>query len=85
MPKPPRPATSGCLGASAVLPATKRPSKSIFQASEQVTAAVVGSFDNIIDLAAERAGRAAPSPPPLAPEAQDFRVISGRRVATAMP
>jgi hypothetical protein len=34
------------------------------------------SIDNIIDLAAERARRAPPSPPPLAPEAYDFRVIA---------
>jgi hypothetical protein len=51
-------------------------SKSIFKASEQVTAAVVDSIDNIIDLAAERARRAPPSPPLLAPEAHGFRVIA---------
>ena len=34
------------------------------------------SIDNIIDLAAERARRAPPSPPPMAPEAYDFRVIA---------
>ena len=34
------------------------------------------SIDNIIDLAAERARRAPPSPPPLAPEAHDFRVMA---------
>jgi hypothetical protein len=51
-------------------------SKSIFRASEQVTAAVVESIDNIIDLAAERARRAPPSPPLLAPEAHYFRVIA---------
>jgi hypothetical protein len=45
-------------------------------ASENVTAAVVGSIDNIIDLAAERARRAPPSPPPLAPKAHDIRVIA---------
>ena len=33
-------------------------------------------IDNIIDLAAERARRATPSPPPLAPEAYDFRIIA---------
>jgi hypothetical protein len=49
--------------------------KKHFQASEHVTAAVVESIDNIIDLAAERARRAPPSPP-LAPEAYDFRVIA---------
>jgi hypothetical protein len=36
----------------------------------------VESVGNIIDLAAERARRAPPSPPPLAPEAYDFRVIA---------
>jgi hypothetical protein len=36
----------------------------------------VESIDNIIDLAAERARRAPPSPPPLAPEGYDFRVIA---------
>jgi hypothetical protein len=36
----------------------------------------VESIDNIIDLAAERARRAPPSPPPLAPEAYDFHVIA---------
>ena len=50
--------------------------KKHFQASEHVTAAVVESIDNIIDLAAERARRAPPSPPPMAPEAYDFRVIA---------
>jgi hypothetical protein len=38
--------------------------KKHFQASEHVTAAVVESIDNIIDLAGERARRAPPSPPP---------------------
>jgi hypothetical protein len=51
-------------------------SKGTFQASEHVTAAVVESLDNIIDLAAERARRAPPPPPPLAPEGYDFRVIA---------
>ena len=50
--------------------------KKHFQASEHVTAAFVESIDNIIDLAAERARRASPSPPPLAPEGYDFRVIA---------
>ena len=51
-------------------------SKSIFRRQNRVTAAVVESIDNIIDLAAERARRATPSPPPLAPEAYDFRIIA---------
>jgi hypothetical protein len=51
-------------------------SKSIFKASEKVTAAVVETIDNIIDLAAERARRAPPSPPPLVAEADDFRVVA---------
>jgi hypothetical protein len=49
-------------------------SKSIFQASGRVTAAVVESIDNVIDLAAERVRRATASPPAL--EAYDFRVIA---------
>jgi hypothetical protein len=52
-----------------------RASKSIFQASGHVTAAVVESIVNIIDLAAERARRAPPSPQPLAPEVHDVHVI----------
>jgi hypothetical protein len=95
MRKPPRLATTGCVGASAVLPATPTayaatPSKNLrlvqkkhvsgvnkhFQVSEHVTAAVVESIDNIIDLTAERARRAPPLPLPLAPEADDFRVIA---------
>ena len=51
-------------------------SKSIFRRQNRVTAAVVESIDNIIDLAAERARRAPLSPPLLAPEAHDFRVIA---------
>ena len=50
--------------------------KKHFQASEHVTAAVVESIDNIIELAAERGRRAPPSPPGLAPEAYDFRVVA---------
>jgi hypothetical protein len=50
--------------------------KKHFQASEHVTATVVESIDNIIDLAAERARRAPPLPSPLAPEAYDFRVVA---------
>ena len=34
------------------------------------------SIDNIIELAAERGRRAPPSPPGLAPEAYDFRVVA---------
>ena len=34
------------------------------------------SIDNIIDLAAERARRAPPSPLPLAPEAYDLRIFA---------
>ena len=51
-------------------------SKGNFRCQKHVTAAVVESIDNIIDLAAERARRAPPSPPPMAPEAYDFRVIA---------
>jgi hypothetical protein len=50
--------------------------KKHFQASEHVTTAVVESIDNIIDLAAERARRAPPSPLPLAPEAYDLRIFA---------
>jgi hypothetical protein len=51
-------------------------SKSIFRRQKHVTAVVVESIDNIIDLAAERARRAPPSRPPLVPEAYEFRVIA---------